>query len=79
MILLRLMDFRSQFIISILMATTNENGANVVEALSSEYAKQYRAAVKGTHDKYCMFSDVELIKEINQKALQLIRGEQNVF
>ena len=57
----------------------NENGANVVEALSSEYAKQYRAAVKGTHDKYCMFSDAELIKEINQKALQLIRGEQNVF
>jgi len=57
----------------------NENGANVVKALSSEYAKQYRAAVKGTHDKYCMFSDAELIKEINQKALQLIRGEQNVF
>lgn len=53
----------------------NTKGMNAVEALSSEYAKQYRDAVKGTHDKFCMTSDDELIKGINQKALQEIRGE----
>ena len=37
----------------------NENGANVVEALSSEYAKQSRAAAPGPPAPYCTPPDVE--------------------
>ena len=54
---------------------SNVSGNSIAQSLTSEYAKQYIEAVKGTHKAFQTITDIELVTEINRKSVRLIRGD----
>ena len=50
-------------------------GKKYVEAMESDYKDQYVEIVKSVHKKYGRKTDANLIKEINEKAVEALRRQ----
>jgi len=51
----------------------SQNGKKYVEMLNSDYAKQYILSLQSVLDTFGSESDVALVKEINNRAVQALR------
>lgn len=51
----------------------NNTGKTYVESLSSDYAQQYLEIIMLVHDKFANTSDEDLLRLINQKAIEELR------
>lgn len=51
----------------------NDKGKNYVDSLSSDYAIQYLETAKKVHKKFAEYSDEEILKLINIKAIKDLR------
>lgn len=51
----------------------NSNGIKYVQSLESDYSRQFLDIIRTVHTQYAEVNDMDLIKEINSKAVQALR------